>query len=112
MNIGNYIKMRREAAGMTIADVCSDAPNISLAMAALADRESGLVDATQEDLFQLWRIIGFCPDTAIAILNGQDPRICKSCGSSWQDACVNEHGETCHWVAMDSCSHCDVKVVV
>jgi len=109
MKIGEYLKKRREAAGLTIEQLCTNGPGKAAAIAMMSDLEAGLIEATENHIYQLWQIIAFCPDTAMAILKGKDVRICKSCGCSWKDACVDEHGHTCHWVAMDRCSHCDFQ---
>jgi len=36
--------------------------------------------------------------------------ICKKCGCTQNDACVNEDVTTCHWVEPDLCSSCSQNV--
>lgn len=73
----------------------------------LRDIESGARQPDEHDLYGLWQHITFCPDTAMAILEGKPHQVCRICACSDRDACVDHVKGNCWWIAEDLCSHCE-----
>lgn len=43
----------------------------------------------------------------LAMLGEETGMVCTGCGCTDERACVDDHGNTCVWVAEDLCSMCD-----
>ena len=125
MTPGTYLRLRREAAGLTIEDLAlrlrgtvpisahSRAELVGLIEQDIAVINADLVDA----LTDLCRVGQFRFDRHALILliarhAGAEiaaPEICRGCGCSWHDAC----GFGCSWAgpAHDWCSACAEQAV-
>ena len=113
---GAYLRKRREAAGLGIPVVAIELARLPMArripnvvqLAELAGRieraETGAEPLTrpQAELLRAvypfepeiyLRLIAFVANPAIAL---PVPSLCRECGCSWHDACVDEHGP-CAW---------------
>jgi len=113
---GAYLRKRREAARLTIADVATiitglledDARTIDL-MLVLDRVESGDSPCPPELLDNLGHAIRFVPEIYAALLAGTGvPPICRDCACSWTDPCVHSDGEACAWAQPDLCTACAV----
>ena len=106
MTPGEYIKLRREARGLSQLDVTAaiegDQPHLSRI-------ERDLVRPRAEMCGKLADAIGFPVEVLVDLMNGYQPQICRQCGCTAMDACVPEDGEPCHWVENDLCSVCERK---
>lgn len=120
---GEYMKLRREAAGLSIEEVAAQLAHTN------ADRidvrnEITLLEDDQPGLFiplvmRMRAAFRFDPDIYLALLGfAQDagstaprPRICTGCGCSWSDPCADDADSPCRWSArrVDSCTHCETK---
>ena len=123
MSPGQYLKLRRVAAGLTLMDVAamvSTNPRygeidkvawidrIERDIAALSpDVIATLSDAfrfSRQVLLQLITLRSYGPDA------GEEPRICHLCGCTERDACLDPAtGETCAWSGADTCTACTEK---
>jgi len=109
---GAYLKLRREAAGKTIADVAFvityPGPTRDRWSALLAQAEENKLSLDREQLEVLRQAFPFDP-FIYECLRDEVPagRICRGCGCSWNDACVGS-STTCAWSSSDPdiCSHC------
>ena len=123
MSPGQYLKLRRVAAGLTLMDVAamvSTNPRygeidkvawidrIERDIAALSpDVIATLSDAfrfSRQVLLQLITLRSYGPDA------GEEPRICHLCGCTERDACLDPAtGTGCAWSGADTCTACTEK---
>lgn len=116
---GTYLRLRREAADLSIEDVAMLLPSIpetplETRVDWLRQIESGGAPVGREEIKALRYAFAFDP---LVLLRLEDlrlgatlpaPRICSGCGCTETDACV----ERCHWIAEDRCSNCPESVPV
>lgn len=117
MSPGTYLRLRREAAGVTL-----EAAAIALAhglknrntLLALEDIEADLRGASPTEIARLglaFRFDGATFDqlTDIHFFRADlpHPRICRVCACSELDPCIDfDRQLACHWVDLDLCSAC------
>lgn len=120
MRPGTYVRLRREAAGLTIADVAArieTAPRyseidrvewlfrIEADIAALSPD----VCASLDRVFPLSRYVlaRLIDLRSYGDLGVEMPRICSSCGCSETDPCISPaSGTACAWTEHDLCTRC------
>jgi hypothetical protein len=120
---GRYMRLRREAAGLSIDDVAarlsgttSGAAGYRVLVEALErnDPMSGAELTLIDDLADA-RIFSFDPAIYYMLVGRRAepgaaplPGICRSCGCTWNDACVDDERGPCAWANADAtlCSHC------
>jgi transcriptional regulator with XRE-family HTH domain len=118
MSPGAYLAKRREAAGLSVEDVALRVGTTPYPM-NLRDRvawikrvetdvdpigmgtASALLGAYHFDAAVLVRLCGMRSG-----LGGIAPRICRACGCSDGDACLEGGTQACAWVEDDLCSTC------
>lgn len=114
-----YLKLRREAAGLSIDDVATKlAPRLRDRSAAAdlirsLERE-GTVARHRVTLDRLRSAFAFDPDVYVQLATepvSRHPQVCIRCGCSQDDACMPEphqaHASACHWSTPNLCSRCD-----
>jgi transcriptional regulator with XRE-family HTH domain len=106
---GTYLRMRREAQGLTIeqvAQICmSDGVGMAAAVAAIEDAEADRNPFEGADLIRLLQAFSFAPSIYWQILEGLPfPPLCRVCACSWDDACVGR----CAWTdpSHSLCTNC------
>lgn len=121
---GRYMRLRREAAGLTIDDVAklladtpSGAAGFKVLIEALErnDPMSGS-ELTLLDQLADARIFRFDPAIYYMLVGRRAdpesalplPGLCRSCGCTWNDACVDDARGPCSWADAEAtlCSHC------
>lgn len=106
MTPGRYLKLRRQAAGISIGDAMAVIGGGALLSAPLAEIEAEEAMPTAMDGALLaW---AFALDAIVLslLVDGEPVRVCESCGCSQADPCEPRVGLFCHWVAADLCSGC------
>lgn len=112
---GRYLRVRREAAGRSPADVAagfSTEPRLSelarIALVEQAERDETTVSVTIAAAylragvrFDARVLIALVPPTSTIV-----PQICERCGCSWNDPCLDDELRGCSWVADGLCSSC------
>lgn len=116
MTPGTYLRKRREAARLSIADVAAKISTIPrmaehIRMDWLELIESDQMPATFYTIVALHQIVPFSIDALVALsVEGREaPQLCRICGCSDLDPCqVGSAGFTCSWVPNDStlCTTC------
>lgn len=124
MTPGTYLRLRREAAGLSLEDlalrvdfnlrisVYSRAELLGLIETDIAVISADVVAALRDlramgafdfDPYILWQLVLIHAGAEIA-----PPEICATCGCSWMDPCLTEHGRACCWAnhRADLCSAC------
>lgn len=104
MTPGSYIRKRRQARGLTHLDVCQASDNF--VVNDLREIEQDKTRPKSSQCGELAINIGFPVEILQAIINKQEPRVCRKCACSEHDPCVDEHDVPCHWVEADLCSAC------
>lgn len=121
MTPGTYLRLRREAAALSIEDVAAritSEPRLGELDRAEWLRQierdeapaSGLVAVALAPVFNFSPGILGCL-AAVADGHGNPnavPNICARCGCSEADACFDGHA-TCAWATADLCTHCERK---
>jgi hypothetical protein len=114
-----YLKLRREAAGLSVDDVATQLAPKMRDRSAAADlvrqlEREGFVARHPETLERLRSAFAFDPDVYRQLATepvSRHPRVCHRCACSESDACVPEphlsHASACHWVSPHLCSRCD-----
>jgi hypothetical protein len=95
---GRYLRLRRKAAAVRLS-------SLSIGVSAVTI-ELDMRLPTPAEVAELRASYRFDTDLLLAIIHGANPRICRVCGCSEQDACVGARGIGCHWVERDLCSSC------
>lgn len=122
---GTYLRMRREAAGLSLDKVVSGLRPLatigqrSLLVQHLAELENDEAHVTRPITTALAAIIPLdvnVYDTLVAIRFGVDlvaPQLCKSCACSIHDACVT-NGMPCAWSGCDTaiCTACEPSMPI
>lgn len=114
---GAYLARRRAAAGYTTADVAArvaSEPRLSELdrQAWIEAIEAGTLSPTIHELTALRRVFPYSVDVLAqlaAIADGEPlppPHLCRECACSDLDACVDEFGHGCSWIAAELCSTC------
>jgi hypothetical protein len=116
MKAGRYLRKRREAAGLTIADVAARLVPLELDRRLWRTEEANCVGMSRRDISLLRGVFPFDPAILRRLIEGDESdQICRRCGCSEQDACSDQHPGAgiffvepvgCHWVAHDLCSAC------
>lgn len=106
MSPGQYIKLRREAAGMSIGDVMAVLSDGGLLSAPLAEIEADQVAPSGMDAALLaWAFQ--IDDMIIARMKDGEPvQLCVVCGCSEGYECDHEHFGRCSLPASGVCSNC------
>ncbi len=109
---GQYLRKRREAAGLSIDDVAeriATEPRWAehLRRGWLEQIESDQMPATFRTIVVLHQVMQF--DMAVLVaLSAEgcvEPRLCIVCACSEADPCIGQSGP-CSWVDVDLCSAC------
>lgn len=116
MTPGEYLKLRREHAGVTVAQAAERlAGPRFLAVDTLARRSPRqLLESIEDDRVRLSpdevRVLKYSFRFDAGVLRrlerGEQARICRRCGCSEFDPCVDDHNQPCSWAAVDRCSAC------
>lgn len=100
---GGYLRLRRKAAGLGLDDLPID----GTAMLAI---ERGLRAPTDIEIWALSCAFRFDVAVLVSIARGVIPGLCRVCGCSELDACVENIAvgvdAPCAWVEVDLCSAC------
>ena len=109
---GKYLRTRREAAGLSIADVAeriATAPRWAqhLRRGWLAQIESDQMPASFNTIVVLHQVLQFDLGVLVALSaeGVEAPRLCVVCACSEADRCVGLAGP-CLWISDDRCSAC------
>lgn len=99
MTPGSYLKLRREAAGIAL-------DGTSLDSASVVAIENGLRFPTDIEIQALSWAFPFDMVVLAGLARGIVDRICRACGCTELDACLDKGGHGCSWVENDFCSSC------
>lgn len=103
MTPGRYLRLRRRAARLGI----DDTPLAGLSVLAI---EVGGRAPTDIELWALRCAFAFDVGVLVAIARGIVPQLCRTCGCSESDACVEQisarAAATCAWAEHDLCTAC------
>jgi len=113
----DYIKLRRQAAGVTIADIAAKiatSPHVAEHIRAgwIELIEAGTMPASFATIVALrahYRFDMAVLERLVAISLGATlpvPRLCRVCACSELDPCIEDGGFGCRWAAQDLCSSC------
>lgn len=116
---GQYLKLRRRTAGLSIEDVAlrTDTTPVAVSVRSRAEWiaaiEADAAELKPETALVLNRVYDFdllVLDELASYRAGATsiaPAICRNCGCSYLDPCSTPHGE-CHWLENDDsrCSGC------
>ncbi len=113
----DYLKLRREAAGVSIADIAATMvtePRIAEHVRAgwVEQIEAGTMPASFATIVALRHAYRFDLEVLgrlVAIGLGAPlpaPRLCNRCGCSEQDPCTDINGHGCWWTGPELCSAC------
>lgn len=109
---GQYLRKRREAAGLSIDDVAERILTVPrwaehLRRGWLEQIEADEMPATFNTIVVLHQVMQFDLRILVALsVEGEDaPRLCASCACSEADPCV-DHSGPCSWASNDLCSAC------
>lgn len=111
---GPYLRLRREAAGLSIDDVALLLTErdcfLGLNRAIIASAEAGAHIPTQAWMARLRTAYRFDPHVwrLLGLAEGLAPDVCQSCGCSDLDPCDDEIFGPCAWAtsAHDICTSC------
>lgn len=117
MTPGTYLRLRREAAGLSLDEVSLVTQTVPSVCARIrgewiAAIEQGIVPVSIDVALALQIAFPFDWDVLVKLcalqarLIDQAPRICAACACSEQDACTGHDGEPCEWVGPLRCSAC------
>ena len=119
MSPGTYLSLRRKAAGLALEDVAARIftdPRLSQRDRAdwLSRIERDVAKPGVDVMAALGQLFSFDPYVLgyLVDLHGdmnfalEAPQICRRCGCTEADACVQAFGEGCSWVERDLCSAC------
>ncbi len=114
---GAYLRLRREAAGLTLEEVSlvtETVPSVCARVRTewIAAIEQGIAPVSIDVALALQIAFPFDFDVLVKLcafqarLIDRAPRVCEVCGCSEQDACVEQHGGPCGWAEPARCSAC------
>ena len=114
MTPGTYLRLRREAAGLTIEDVVmlitpdEDRWAMAVAYTSLIERDEVLPATSELDTLRFAFPFDRYVFRQLAANLDPRPEICTSCGCSALDACDEEIAGPCAWAnaAHDLCTTC------
>lgn len=111
---GDYIRLRRKSAGLSIRDVAlmliSAGQSPASVIAHVTDIERGAILPTSFMVDALRSAFAFDPYIFQQLASGLPaPTICRSCACSWADACDDEEDGPCAWSDADPtlCTRCE-----
>ena len=111
MTPGAYLRMRREAAGVSLVEIAAGfstqprlAEHLRAELIELVERDVQPPSFATVEL--LIAFFDFDRAVLIGLIAGAEPQLCRVCACSEGDPCVTEHGETCSWDAPDLCTAC------
>lgn len=126
-----YLRLRREAAGLTIRDLAARLTELRAALVEAGELPAGMLairsdmvatllmlEATgvrarlRETLESIAAVMPFDPDVYQQLADAdprRHPRVCRGCGCSTHDGCHHEHFGNCAWVSPIQCSHCAAR---
>ena len=101
MTPGTYLRLRREAAGLSIEAVAmtivSSPVGLPAAIAAIEAAEADRECFAWADVHRLTRAFRFDPSIYAALVEGLSfPPLCRVCACSWDDPC-DDDGQGCAW---------------
>jgi len=99
---GQYLRLRREAAGIAIDALAID----ETIVAAIENGERAPTDIQLQAL--TWSF-PFSIATLLRLACNLEVRACLGCGCTEWDPCVEADGRACCWVELDFCSSCAGK---
>jgi len=102
---GRYIRMRRQAAGLSIGDVLAVLAGGGVLSAPLEDIERDLAPATGMDAALLSYAFSLDDMIVARLRDGEPVQVCRSCGCSEGYQCQDEHFGRC-WLVAGECSVC------
>lgn len=120
MTPGTFLRLRREAAGLTLDEVSLVTQTVPSVCARIrgewiAAIEQGIVPVSIDVALALQIAFPFDWDVLVKLcalqarLIDQAPPLCAICACSEQDACVEQDGGPCGWAAPALCSACAAK---
>lgn len=93
---GGYIRLRREAAGLSIDQAAYRA---CVSPAALSRAEQNIEDVPPSFIEALRHAFGIDEEIYASLIEGRPIRsLCHSCGCSWFDPCADHAKRPCAWV--------------
>jgi len=109
-----YIRLRREAAGMSIKEVAGmlarNADEVATALNLIYALETpGNTARRPETLEALRSVFPFDPDVYRQLATDpvdSHPRICRGCGCSLWDPCTSDEHGACAWATDKACTAC------
>lgn len=101
---GAYLQLRRQAAGLMVGEVAID----ELAVVAI---EGDHRPPTEMELQVLAWAFRFSMTVLIGLARGITARLCRTCGCSEFDPCMDDDNYGCSWVESDLCSACADRVL-
>ena len=114
---GDYLRLRREAEGLSLRDVAIIASSSPIgedaAIEALKAAEENREPLASADIFRIAHFMPIMPGIYLALSQGLiTPDLCIGCGCSWDDACADDlSGGRCAWAnaERDLCTVCARK---
>lgn len=111
---GEYLRLRREAAKLTIADVAARiAPDNTLRGEAAAFlrliETPGARVSRNDTLLRLQAAFPFDPSVYAQLCDepaDRHPQVCRGCGCSHWDPCDTDGHGPCAWSTSSSCTRC------
>ena len=114
---GGYLRMRREAAGVTLPEVARIYARNALGAAAaelmLGEAENNLIPLGEPAINRLREIFAFAADIYLDLAAGlPPPDLCRICACSWNDPC-EDGGHGCAWLDASHtiCTACQRKAL-
>lgn len=107
---GQYLRKRREAAGLSIDEVAAGFAQPSrrdLFAARLAEVEADRDALAEPTVSMLRGVFHFDPEIYRNLVAGlpAGTTVCRNCACSWKDACRGRP-QNCYWAEPDLCSRC------
>lgn len=123
MTPGTYLKLRREAAGISITDVAgmvtTDPRYGEIDKVAWIQRlEADVAEMSPDVIIAMSKLFRFSRTVVLQLVtlrsygpgSGVEPRICHLCGCTEHDACLDQTtGHGCAWSGPDTCTSCTGK---
>jgi hypothetical protein len=120
---GRYLRLRREAAGLSIEQIAAhltSSPSVARDLAeqlqALERNEPAGIDHELIDRLHVEHVFSFDLGVYMMLVGRRAdphselplPGICRTCGCTWNDACQDDERGPCSWANEDAtlCTHC------